>query len=70
MGRKSTRQEVALSDAERAGRDPADRVKAVVALAMSPPPEHARHGTLRALAAAMGDMVISPVRNILLRHGL
>ena len=47
-----------------------DRVKAGVALAMSPPPEHARHGTLRALAAAMGDRVISPVRNILLRHGL
>ena len=114
MGRTSTRQEIALSDAERARLDGIvsnpkslqkpvwrarivlelgagcgraetlrrtglskptvwrwwDRVKAGVALAMSPPPAHARHGTLRALAAAMGDMVISPVRNILLRHGL
>ena len=49
---------------------PEDRVKAVVALAMSPPPEHARHWTLKALAEEMGDMVISTVRNILLRHGL
>ena len=62
-----------LRDATRPpGRKPVseDRVKAVVALAMSPPPEHARHWTLKALAEEMGDMVISTVRNILLRHGL
>lgn len=49
---------------------PADRVKAVIALAMSPPPEHAGHWTLKALADAMGGMVISTVRNILRRHRL
>ena len=49
---------------------PEDRVKALVALAMSPPPERASHWTLKALAGAMGDMCASTVRNILRRHGL
>ena len=31
-----------------------DRVKAPVDLAMSPPPEHARHWTLKALAGEIG----------------
>ncbi len=45
-------------------------MKALVALAMSPPPEHARHWTLRALSGAMGGMAATTVRNILLRHSL
>ena len=49
---------------------PEDRVKALIALAMSPPPPHARYWTLRALAEAMGGMVVSSVRNVLRRHGL
>ncbi len=49
---------------------PEDRVKALVALAMSPPPEHARHWTPVALSGAMGGMAATTVRNILLRHGL
>ncbi len=48
---------------------PGDRVRAAAAPATSPPPERARHWTLRALAEEMGDMVISTVRGILLRHG-
>ena len=47
---------------------PEDRVKALIALAMSPPP-HASHWTLKALAEAMGGMVIATVRNILKRRG-
>ncbi|MDE2793168.1 MAG: IS630 family transposase [Paracoccaceae bacterium] len=49
---------------------PEDRVKALIALAMSPPPPHASHWTLKALAEAMGGMVIAAVRNILRRRGL
>ena len=49
---------------------PEDRVKALIALAMSPPPPHASHWTLKALAEAMGGMVIATVRNILKRRGL
>ena len=49
---------------------PEERVRALVDLAMSPPPEHASHWTTRALAAAMGGMALTTVRNILLRHGL
>ncbi len=45
-------------------------MKALIDLAMSPPPEHARHWTLKALAEATGDMVVSTVHNILRLHGL
>ena len=61
-----------LHDATRPpGRAPVaeDRVKALIALAMSPPPPHASHWTLRALAERMG-MVFSTVHNILRKHGL
>ncbi len=37
---------------------------------MSPPPPQAGHRTPKALAEAMGGMVISTVRDILRRHGL
>ncbi len=37
---------------------------------MSPPPPHAGHRTLKALAEAMGDTGLSTVRDILRRHGL
>ena len=40
-----------------------DRVKAPVDLAMSPPPAHARHWTVRALAEKMG-MAVSTMRGI------
>ena len=61
-----------LYDATRPpGRAPVaeDKVKALIALAMSPPPPHASHWTLRALAERMG-MVFSTVHNILHKHGL
>ena len=61
-----------LRDATRLpGRAPVaeDKVKALIALAMSPPPAHASHWTLRALAERMG-MVFSTVYNILRKHGL
>ena len=61
-----------LHDATRPpGRAPVaeDRAKALIALAMSPPPPHASHWTLRALAERMG-MVFSTVHNILHKHGL
>ena len=48
---------------------PEDKVKALIALAMSPPPEHARHWTVRALARKLG-MVYSTVHNILKENGL
>ena len=48
---------------------PEGQVQALVALAMSPPPEHARHWTVRALARRLG-MVISTVHGILKDHGL
>lgn len=48
---------------------PKDRVRAVIALAMPPPPEHARHWTVRAPARRLG-MVISTVHGILKDHGL
>ena len=48
---------------------PEEKVKAVIALAMSPPPEHARHWTVRALARKSG-MVISTVHGILKANGL
>ena len=47
-----------------------DKVKAPVDLAMSPPPAHARHWTLKALAGEIGGMGATTVRNILRRHGL
>ena len=47
-----------------------DKVKAPVDLAMSPPPAHARHWTLKALAGEIGGMEATTVRNILRRHGL
>ena len=48
---------------------PEDKVKALIALAMSPPPEHARHWTVRALARRLG-MVYSTVHGILKENGL
>ena len=48
---------------------PEEQVKALIALAMSPPPEHARHWTVRALARKLG-MVYSTVHNILKENGL
>jgi len=48
---------------------PEDRVKALVDLAMSPPPAQARHWTVRALAEKRG-MVYSTVHGILKAHGL
>ena len=47
---------------------PEGKVKAVIALAMSPPPEHALHWTVRALAQKLG-MVISTVHGILKDNG-
>ena len=47
---------------------PEDRVKALIALAMSPPP-HARHWTVRALGRKLG-MVYPTVHNILKANGL
>ncbi len=48
---------------------PEDRVKAAIALAMSPPPEHARHWTVRALARRLG-MAVSTMHGILRDNGL
>lgn len=48
---------------------PGDRVKAAVALAMPPPPEHARHWTVRALAERLG-MAVSTMHGILKANGL
>jgi len=56
-----------LEDATRPpGKKPVseDRVKAVTALAMSPPPRRASHWTPPALKAEIGGMVISTVRDI------
>ena len=47
-----------------------DKVKELIDLAMSPPPAHARHWTLKALAGEIGGMEATTVRNILRRHGL
>ena len=49
---------------------PVDEVKALIDLAMSPPPPNASHWTLRALAEKMNGMVFSTVRNILKTYGL
>ena len=62
-----------LHDATRPpGKDPIPehREKALIDLAMSPPPPHATHWTLKALSESMGDMSISSVRNILARNRL
>ena len=62
-----------LHDAARPpGKDPIPeaRVKALIDLAMSPPPPHTTHWTLKALFEAMGDMSVSSVRNILARNRL
>ncbi len=48
---------------------PDGTVRAVVALAMSPPPPHARHWTLRALARRLA-LTATNVHNILKRNGL
>ena len=48
---------------------PEEKVKAVIALAMSPPPEHVRHWTVRALARKLG-MAVSTVHGILKANGL
>ncbi len=48
---------------------PEERVKALAGLAMSPPPPHARHRTVRALAGKPGT-VHSTVHGILKRNGL
>ena len=61
-----------LRDATRPpGRKPlgAETEKAVIDLATSPPPPHARHWTVRALANRLG-MVVSSVHSILRRKGL
>ena len=47
-----------------------DKVKELIDLAMLPPPAHARHWTLKALAGEIGGMDATTVRNILRRHGL
>ena len=46
-----------------------DRVKAAIDLAMSPPPAHARHWTVRALADKTG-MAVGTMHRILKGHGL
>ena len=46
-----------------------NQVKALVDWAMSPPPPHRTHGTLKAMAHAVG-LAISTVHGILNRHGL
>ena len=55
----------------RRGRKPIseEKVSELIALAMSPPPEHAGHWTLRALATKVGTAV-STVFGILKSHGL
>ena len=49
---------------------PEHREKALIDLAMSPPPPNSSHWTLRALSEVMGDMSFSSVRNILHRNRL
>ncbi len=49
---------------------PAATVRALIDLAMSPPPPNRSHWTLKALAAATGGVAFSTVRAILRRHGL
>ena len=55
----------------RRGRKPIseDKVSELIELAMSPPPEHCSHWTLRALARKLG-IAVSTVFFILKRHGL
>ena len=55
----------------RRGRKPIseEKVSELIALAMSPPPEHAGHWTLRALATKVG-IAVSTVFGILKSHGL
>ena len=55
----------------RRGRKPIseDKVSELIELALSPPPEHASHWTLRALAKKLG-IAVSTVFNILKRNGL
>ena len=55
----------------RRGRKPIseDKVSELIELAMSPPPAHASHWTLRALAKTLG-IAVSTVFNILKRNGL
>ncbi len=48
---------------------PEEKVKAAIALAMSPPPEHSSHWTVRALAKRLG-MAISTMHGILKDNGL
>ena len=48
---------------------PGERAKALIEVAMSPPPPHLSHWTLSALAEKTG-MVRSTIHNILKRHGL
>ena len=50
-------------------RVPEDQVKALIDLAMSPPPEHARHWTVRALARRLG-MAASTMHGILKENDL
>ena len=49
---------------------PADRIQAVIDLAMSPPPPNRSHWTLKALATAVGGLTATTVHRILQRHGL
>ena len=55
----------------RRGRKPIseEKISELIALAMSPPPEHASHWTLRALAKKVG-IAVSTVFGILKSHGL
>ncbi len=55
----------------RRGRKPIseDKVSELIELAMSPPPEHASHWTLRALAKKLG-IAVSTVFGVLKRNGL
>ena len=48
---------------------PGEQAKALIKVAMSPPPPHLSHWTLSALAERTG-MVRSTIHNILKRHGL
>ena len=48
---------------------PKERVKVLIDFAISPAPGHARQRTLKALADAIGGMVVTTVHDILLRHG-
>ena len=47
---------------------PKNQVKALIELTMSPPPQHASHWTIRALAKRMGTMSRTTVQRILRRY--